>query len=90
MRFRTLLVGFVAASLPRVAVAAPSSAPPPPAPAVLFENVRIFDGTSGRLSEPPNVPVMGNPITNLDLIGDPAKNFVVITKDGKVFKKSLQ
>ena len=34
--------------------------------------------------------VDGDPIANLDLIGDPAKNFVVIMKDGKAYKNSLQ
>src|SRR4249919_3670551 len=31
--------------------------------------------------------VAGNPIVNIKLIEDPAKNFVVIMKDGKIFKK---
>ena len=34
--------------------------------------------------------VDGDPIANLDLIGDPAKNFVVIMKDGKAYKNTLQ
>jgi len=34
--------------------------------------------------------VDGDPIANLDLIGDPAKNFVVIMKDGKTYKNTLQ
>lgn len=33
--------------------------------------------------------VDGNPLENIDLITDPAKNFVVIMKDGKIFKNSL-
>ena len=32
----------------------------------------------------------GDPLANIDLIGDPAKNFVVIMKDGKVYKNSLR
>ena len=32
----------------------------------------------------------GDPFANIDLIGDPAKNFVVIMKDGKVYKNSLR
>ena len=32
--------------------------------------------------------VDGNPIENLDLIADPAKNFVVIMKDGKIYKNT--
>jgi imidazolonepropionase-like amidohydrolase len=34
--------------------------------------------------------VDGDPIANVDLIGDPAKNFVVIMKDGKVYKNTLR
>jgi imidazolonepropionase-like amidohydrolase len=33
--------------------------------------------------------VDGDPIANLELIEDPAKNFVVIMKDGKIYKNSL-
>ena len=31
----------------------------------------------------------GNPLTNIKLIEDPAKNFIVIMKDGKIFKNLL-
>jgi imidazolonepropionase-like amidohydrolase len=33
--------------------------------------------------------VDGDPIANLELVEDPAKNFVVIMKDGKIFKNTL-
>jgi imidazolonepropionase-like amidohydrolase len=33
--------------------------------------------------------VDGDPIANIDLIADPAKNFVVIMKDGKLYKNTL-
>jgi imidazolonepropionase-like amidohydrolase len=33
--------------------------------------------------------VDGDPIANIKLVGDPAKNFVVIMKDGKIYKNSL-
>jgi imidazolonepropionase-like amidohydrolase len=33
--------------------------------------------------------VDGDPITNIDLISDPAKNFVVIMKDGRIYKNAL-
>lgn len=33
--------------------------------------------------------VDGNPLENINLIADPAKNFKVITKDGKIHKNSL-
>ena len=32
----------------------------------------------------------GNPLENIDLIGDPAKNFVIIMKDGVIYKNTLQ
>ncbi len=34
--------------------------------------------------------VDGNPLENIQLIEDPAKNFVVIMKDGKIYKNLLQ
>lgn len=34
--------------------------------------------------------VDGNPHENLDLVADPQKNFVVIMKDGKIYKNSLR
>ena len=34
--------------------------------------------------------VDGDPIANIKLIEDPAKNFVVIMKDGKPYKNTLQ
>ena len=34
--------------------------------------------------------VDGNPLENIALVEDPAKNFVVIMKDGKVFKNALR
>ena len=33
--------------------------------------------------------VDGNPLENIDLIADPDKNFVVIMKDGKIYKNEL-
>jgi imidazolonepropionase-like amidohydrolase len=33
--------------------------------------------------------VDGDPTTNLDLVADPAKNFVVIMKDGRVYRNTL-
>lgn len=36
------------------------------------------------------VLVDGNPLENLDLVADPHTNFVVIMKDGKVYKNTLQ
>ena len=34
--------------------------------------------------------VDGDPIANIKLIEDPAKNFVVIMKDGKIYKNALE
>ena len=34
--------------------------------------------------------VDGDPIANINLVADPEKNFVVIMKDGKIYKNSLQ
>jgi len=34
--------------------------------------------------------VDGNPLENLDLVADPDKNFVVIMKDGVIYKNTLQ
>ena len=34
--------------------------------------------------------VDGNPLENIKLIEDPAKNFVVIMKDGKIYKNTLK
>ncbi len=34
--------------------------------------------------------VDGDPLANIDLIADPAKNFVVIMKDGKVYRNTLR
>jgi imidazolonepropionase-like amidohydrolase len=33
--------------------------------------------------------VDGNPVENIKLIEDPAKNFLVIMKDGKIYKNAL-
>ena len=34
--------------------------------------------------------VDGNPLENIDLIADPHKNFVMIMKDGKIYKNTVQ
>ena len=34
--------------------------------------------------------VDGNPLQNLDLVADPEKNFVVIMKDGKIYKNTIK
>jgi len=34
--------------------------------------------------------VDGNPLANIDLVGDPAKNFAVIMKNGKIYKNTIK
>jgi imidazolonepropionase-like amidohydrolase len=34
--------------------------------------------------------VDGDPLANIDLLGDPEKNFVLIMKDGRIYKNALQ
>ena len=34
--------------------------------------------------------VDGDPLTNINLVADPNKNFVVIMKDGKIYKNALE
>ena len=33
--------------------------------------------------------VDGNPLENLDLVADPDRNFLVIMKDGRIYKNAL-
>jgi imidazolonepropionase-like amidohydrolase len=35
------------------------------------------------------VLVDGNPVENIELIANPAKNFPIIMKDGKIYKDTL-
>ena len=34
--------------------------------------------------------VDGDPLSNLQLVADPARNFKIIMKDGKIYKNSLE
>jgi len=34
--------------------------------------------------------VDGNPLENIDLVADPDRNFVVIMKDGKIYKNTIR
>ena len=91
-----LLLGVCRASLGQgdANLEAPGSAPYPTTLATgnitLFQNVRIFDGKTATLSGPSNVLVDGDPIANIKLVEDPAKNFVVIMKDGRIYKNTLK
>jgi imidazolonepropionase-like amidohydrolase len=60
----TALLGTIALWPALASAQTPPPAPPPDA--VLFENVRVFDGTSERLSPPRNVLVVGNKIQAID------------------------
>ncbi len=44
--------------------------------------------TKGALAD--LILVDGNPLENIDLVADPAKNFVVIMKDGKIHKNTVK
>ena len=62
-------------------VAAPAArAQAPPSSAVIFENVRIFDGTSARLSAPSNVLVVGNLIKSISTAPVAAPAGSVVTR----------
>lgn len=95
MKAARLLVHLaLAAAFALPAVAQPVAAPPAAA-VTLFQDVRVLDGTGASLSVPSFVLVRGNRIEristtrNLTLIENPARNFVVIMKDGKVHKNLL-
>lgn len=74
-------------SLSTLACALPPLAQQPSAPAasgILFENVRIFDGTSERLSEPSHVLVVGNTIRTIAETPIAAPEGVTLTRiDGR-------
>jgi imidazolonepropionase-like amidohydrolase len=58
----------------------------PPPPATLFQNVRVFDGKSGSLSEPQNVLVRGNKIERIStdpIASDGSAGTVVIDGAGR-------
>lgn len=60
-----------------------------PGPSVLITGAKIFAGQNETQAEGMSVLVDGNPLENIDLVADPDKNFVLITKDGKIYKNSL-
>ncbi len=76
------LAALLAAShLPNRAEAEPGPSAPPSA--VLFQNVRIFDGKSAALSAPSNVLVRGNTIEKISIEPIPLDNADVTTIDGR-------
>ena len=89
-------IKWIAVSACLCSIGSPAAAQTTGAQATLFQNVRIFDGTHKSLSAPSNVLVRGNrierdgnPIENIALVADPARNFLVIMKDGVVYKNTL-
>ena len=75
-RFVLALSGTVALSMTAAATAPPSPSAQPTG--VLFENVRIFNGSSDRLSPPSNVLVVGNVIQTISIapVAPPAGTLV--------------
>jgi imidazolonepropionase-like amidohydrolase len=66
---------FVCPATPGLAQQGPGAATPPPASGgavTVFQNVRIFDGKSGRLSGPSHVLVRGNTIERISATPIPA------------------
>ena len=64
---------------------------PPPA-ATLFQNVRIFDGKSGSLSEPQNVLVRGNKIARISpdsIPTDESEKTMLIDGSGRTLMPGL-
>jgi imidazolonepropionase-like amidohydrolase len=72
------------------AFAQPAAAPQP---AVLFENVRIFDGMNDRLSPPSNVLVVGHRIARVSAapiaVEDPSRKTMVVAGDGRTLTPGL-
>ncbi len=54
-----------------------------------FIKIMVGDGV-GSWSDPIDSKQMAPELENIDLIGDPAKNFVVIMKDGKIYKNTIR
>ena len=66
------------------ATGSPLAAQNAPAPAVIFENVRIFDGTSDALSPPSNVLVVGSTIQRISTGDVAAPDGATVTRiDGE-------
>lgn len=69
---------------------------------ITYDNAKVFElsgprnpyqkGKLGEITEgayADMILVDGNPLKNLDLVGDPGKNFVLIIKDGVVYKNTI-
>jgi imidazolonepropionase-like amidohydrolase len=86
--FRTLvIVTFTIAGL--VSAAHAQSNPPPTTAAILFQNVRIFDGKSSALSAPSNVLVRGNIIERISPAPIIEPGAMVIAGSGRTLMPGL-
>lgn len=79
---------YVVVVLP-VLFAAQLFAQQPDKPAILFRNVRIFDGKSDELSKPSDVLIQGNKIAKISTEPISAEGATVISGDGRVLMPGL-
>ena len=70
-------------------LASATGAPAQTTPAVLFQNVRVFDGTGAALSPPSNVLVRGNTIAQISTAPIAAADAGVIDGGGRVLMPGL-
>ncbi|HKJ17237.1 MAG TPA: amidohydrolase family protein [Xanthomonadales bacterium] len=84
---------FTAALLSLTIAASPAAlAQAPPPTGVVFENVRVFDGTSDRLSAPTNVLVVGNTIkviSSAPIADPPAMSLTRLQGGGRTLMPGL-
>lgn len=79
--FAGLMVFAAGLAVPGIGKA--QSTPDTPAQAILFENVRIFDGRSDKLTAPMNVLIEGNKIAKIATTIAPPEGASVIDGDGR-------
>ena len=89
----TAVVHAAAALLPVASAQGPAAAGQAPAPtAVVFENVRVFDGLSGRVTGPSNVLVVGNVIKTISstpIVDPPGTTVQRIRGNGRTLMPGL-
>ena len=88
MKRTAMLIGCLLLSL--VLIVPALAQKPNPVTKSLISNLSIFDGEHEKLAEGMRILVNCNQLQNLDLVADPAKNFVVIMKDGKIYKSTIK
>ena len=79
----------VAHEIPLAMQAAPAAQPSPVRGTVLFRNVRVFDGVSGRVSAPGDVLVRGNVIERIGAGLAPEPATTVVDGGGRVLMPGL-